>query len=144
VQFARAVNCFVRADRFSLKSINIIDVIAVLVVLSWKSNTFHENPMAQHIRVVRRGRGRGGGRGRQHRSRQILTLVVAETIAASSGVGYMTMNAREFLQTANPDLPERFRRGTPLNEPDRATFYGGGEAGYADYPFLKPELSAAT
>jgi sulfonate transport system permease protein len=28
-----------------------------------------------------------------------LTLVVAETIAASSGIGYMTMSAREFLQT---------------------------------------------
>src|ERR1700677_3621566 len=28
-----------------------------------------------------------------------LTLVVAETISASSGIGYMTMNAREFLQT---------------------------------------------
>ncbi|MEI9902305.1 MAG: aliphatic sulfonate ABC transporter permease SsuC [Hyphomicrobium sp.] len=28
-----------------------------------------------------------------------LTLIVAETIAASSGIGYMTMNAREFLQT---------------------------------------------
>jgi sulfonate transport system permease protein len=26
-------------------------------------------------------------------------LIVAETIAASSGIGYMTMNAREFLQT---------------------------------------------
>ena len=28
-----------------------------------------------------------------------LTLIVAETIAATSGVGYMTMNARDFLQT---------------------------------------------
>ena len=28
-----------------------------------------------------------------------LTLIVAETIAANSGIGYMTMNAREFLQT---------------------------------------------
>jgi sulfonate transport system permease protein len=28
-----------------------------------------------------------------------LTLIVAETISASSGLGYMTMNAREFLQT---------------------------------------------
>ena len=102
--------------------------------------------MAQHIRVVRRGRGRGGGRGRQHRSRQILTLVVAETIAASSGVGYMTMNAREFLQTANPDLPERFRRGTPLNEMNRIAqrFTEAAKPAYADYPFLKPELSAAT
>ncbi len=28
-----------------------------------------------------------------------LTLIVAETIAANSGIGYMTMNAREFMQT---------------------------------------------
>ena len=28
-----------------------------------------------------------------------LTLIVAETISAQSGIGYMTMNAREFLQT---------------------------------------------
>lgn len=28
-----------------------------------------------------------------------LTLIVAETIAATSGIGYMAMNAREFLQT---------------------------------------------
>jgi sulfonate transport system permease protein len=28
-----------------------------------------------------------------------LTLIVAETISASNGIGYMTMNAREFLQT---------------------------------------------
>lgn len=37
---------------------------------------------------------------------------------------------------ANPDLPERLRRGAPLNEPDRATFYGGGAAGYTDYPVV--------
>ena len=28
-----------------------------------------------------------------------LTLIVAETISSSAGIGYMTMNAREFLQT---------------------------------------------
>ncbi|SDT93579.1 sulfonate transport system permease protein [Verrucomicrobium sp. GAS474] len=28
-----------------------------------------------------------------------LTLIVAETVASSSGIGYMSMNAREFLQT---------------------------------------------
>lgn len=28
-----------------------------------------------------------------------LTLIVAETIAANSGIGYMAMNAREFMQT---------------------------------------------
>ena len=37
---------------------------------------------------------------------------------------------------ANPDLPERFRRGAPLNEADRATFYTPGQRGYTDYPML--------
>jgi N-ethylmaleimide reductase len=40
------------------------------------------------------------------------------------------------LYIANPDLPERFRLGTPLNSPDETTFYGGGEKGYIDYPGL--------
>lgn len=40
------------------------------------------------------------------------------------------------LYLANPDLPERLRRGGPFNPPDRKTFYGGGEAGYTDYPSL--------
>jgi N-ethylmaleimide reductase len=39
---------------------------------------------------------------------------------------------------ANPDLPERFRRQAPLNKPDEASFYGGDQKGYTDYPFLKP------
>jgi N-ethylmaleimide reductase len=38
---------------------------------------------------------------------------------------------------ANPDLVQRLRDNAPLNEPDRATFYGGGAAGYTDYPTLK-------
>jgi N-ethylmaleimide reductase len=37
---------------------------------------------------------------------------------------------------ANPDLPERFRRGAALNAPDPATFYGGTDKGYTDYPAL--------
>ncbi|MEB3370503.1 alkene reductase [Saccharopolyspora mangrovi] len=35
---------------------------------------------------------------------------------------------------ANPDLVERLRAGAELNAPDPATFYGGGAAGYTDYP----------
>ena len=38
---------------------------------------------------------------------------------------------------ANPDLPDRFARNAPLNEPDPNTFYGGSEEGYTDYPFLE-------
>lgn len=37
---------------------------------------------------------------------------------------------------ANPDIVERLRTDAPLNELDPATLYGGGEAGYIDYPTL--------
>jgi len=40
------------------------------------------------------------------------------------------------LYIANPDLVERLRTGAPLNVPDRQTFFGGGAAGYTDYPAL--------
>jgi N-ethylmaleimide reductase len=42
------------------------------------------------------------------------------------------------LYIANPDLAERFQLDAPLNKPDTATFYGGGEQGYTDYPFFNP------
>ncbi len=35
---------------------------------------------------------------------------------------------------SNPDLVERLRVGAALNPYDRATFYGGTEVGYTDYP----------
>ncbi|ACT50228.1 alkene reductase [Methylovorus glucosotrophus] len=38
---------------------------------------------------------------------------------------------------ANPDLVERFRQDAPLNAPDQASFYGGTEKGYTDYPTLQ-------
>ncbi|MEZ5542752.1 MAG: alkene reductase [Pseudomonadota bacterium] len=41
------------------------------------------------------------------------------------------------LYIANPDLVERFRAAAALNQPDPATFYGGDEHGYTDYPFLE-------
>ncbi|MDB5634918.1 MAG: NADH:flavin oxidoreductase/NADH oxidase [Tardiphaga sp.] len=44
---------------------------------------------------------------------------------------------------SNPDLVERLRTGAPLNEPDKATFYGGGAKGYTDYPALGEALDAA-
>lgn len=37
---------------------------------------------------------------------------------------------------SNPDLPKRLAANAPLNPPDQTTFYGGGEKGYTDYPFL--------
>jgi N-ethylmaleimide reductase len=44
---------------------------------------------------------------------------------------------------SNPDLVERLKRGAPLNEWDKATFYGGGAKGYTDYPVLGDSLQAA-
>jgi N-ethylmaleimide reductase len=35
---------------------------------------------------------------------------------------------------SNPDLPRRLARGFPLTPYNRATFYGGEETGYTDYP----------
>jgi N-ethylmaleimide reductase len=43
---------------------------------------------------------------------------------------------------ANPDLVARLKIGAPLNEPDRATFYGGGARGYTDYPALESAQAA--
>lgn len=42
---------------------------------------------------------------------------------------------RQFI--ANPDLPQRLRLGASLNDYNRSTFYGGGAAGYIDYPALE-------
>lgn len=36
---------------------------------------------------------------------------------------------------SNPDLVARMQRGFPLEEPDKETFYHGGQKGYIDYPF---------
>ena len=42
---------------------------------------------------------------------------------------------------ANPDLPRRLQLDATLNPHHRPTFYGGGAAGYTDYPAL--DASAA-
>jgi len=42
---------------------------------------------------------------------------------------------RQFI--ANPDLPARLKLGAAINAYDRSTFYGGGAAGYVDYPALE-------
>lgn len=38
---------------------------------------------------------------------------------------------------ANPDLVYRYQHDLPLNEADQATFFGGDEHGYTDYPFAE-------
>jgi len=42
---------------------------------------------------------------------------------------------------ANPDLVHRYKNNLPLNEADQATFYGGDETGYTDYPYAEQEIT---
>ncbi len=63
----------------------------------------------------------------------------AGALLAEDGADAITFG-RLFL--ANPDLPERFRTGAPLNQWDESTFYSPGEKGYTDYPTL-PKTAAA-
>lgn len=65
------------------------------------------------------------------------TATEAEAAIASGTVDAVAFGTA-FL--ANPDLPERFRQGAPLQAPDPATFYTPGPVGYNDYPSLTPRL----
>jgi N-ethylmaleimide reductase len=65
------------------------------------------------------------------------TFEAAETVVASGRADLVSFGST-FL--ANPDLPERFAQGAPLNAPNPATFYGGGVEGYTDYPALAATL----
>jgi N-ethylmaleimide reductase len=81
------------------------------------------------------------------RALPVLGKVFTHTIIANGGYDARLANAAiangeadliafgvPFL--ANPDLPERYLKGTPLNAPDVATFYAGEEKGYVGYPAL--------
>jgi len=54
--------------------------------------------------------------------------------AVETGAADLIAFGRPYI--ANPDLVERLERNAPLNEPQQATFYGGGAEGYTDYPSL--------
>lgn len=55
-------------------------------------------------------------------------------VAIDSGYADAVAFGRPFI--ANPDLVRRLREDAPLNAVDQTTLYGGGDAGYTDYPTL--------
>jgi N-ethylmaleimide reductase len=61
------------------------------------------------------------------------------TKVLSEGAADLIAFGKPFI--SNPDLVERLKRGAPLNEWDKATFYGGGAKGYTDYPTLQTEAA---
>ncbi|KNX38838.1 alkene reductase [Luteipulveratus halotolerans] len=59
-----------------------------------------------------------------------------DTIADDVDAGLADVVSIGARALANPDLAHRLRTGADLNEPDRASFFGGGDEGYVDYPAL--------
>jgi N-ethylmaleimide reductase len=57
-----------------------------------------------------------------------------EAAEAAIALGHADAVAFGRIFISNPDLPRRLRHGFPLTPYNRATFYGGEEAGYTDYP----------
>jgi N-ethylmaleimide reductase len=56
-----------------------------------------------------------------------------ETAEAAIAAGHADAVAFGRIFISNPDLPRRLKHGFPLTPYNRATFYGGEEAGYTDY-----------
>jgi len=82
------------------------------------------NPITQKLRGIFKGTYITNGGYDRDRAERVLERGDADLV--SFGLLFL----------ANPDLPERFSKDAPLNEPDPTTFYGGDERGYTDYPFL--------
>lgn len=61
--------------------------------------------------------------------------------AIESGTVDAVAFGRSFI--ANPDLPRRLFENLPIAEPNRETFYSGGDEGYIDYP-VWDELTVRT
>jgi N-ethylmaleimide reductase len=57
-----------------------------------------------------------------------------ETAEAAISAGHADAIAFGRIFISNPDLPRRLQHGFPLTPYNRATFYGGEEKGYTDYP----------
>jgi N-ethylmaleimide reductase len=61
--------------------------------------------------------------------------------AVASGTADLVAFGKPFI--SNPDLVRRLREDAPLTKWVQATLYGGGAAGYTDYPTLDASLATA-
>ncbi len=95
----------------------------------------HHEPTGQFIQTLRENLGAPGilntGFSR-FTTRETAEALIDEQATDMVSVGRLAL--------ANPDLVDRWRFDTPLNEPDPETFYEGGEQGYTDYPVLEYSL----
>jgi len=59
-----------------------------------------------------------------------------DEIGADVASGLAEVEAYGQMVLANPDFVTRLQANAPINFADRSTFFGGGAAGYTDYPTL--------
>lgn len=71
---------------------------------------------------------------RPGRPRDQIGADVASELADLEAYGQMVL--------ANPDFVARLKAGAPLNEANRASFFGGAALGYTDYPALEAAAAA--
>ncbi len=64
-----------------------------------------------------------------------------DQIGADVASGLADLEAYGQMVLANPDFVARLKAGAPMNEADRASFFGGAAQGYTDYPTLEAATS---
>ena len=60
-----------------------------------------------------------------------------DQVGADVASGLADLEAYGQMVLANPDFVARLKTGAPMNEADRASFFGGTARGYTDYPALE-------
>lgn len=65
-----------------------------------------------------------------------------DRIGADVASGLADLEAYGQLVLANPDFVARVKTDAPMNEADRASFFGGAARGYTDYPALEAATAA--
>ena len=65
-----------------------------------------------------------------------------DQIGADVASGLADLEAYGQMVLANPDFVARVKTAAPMNEADRASFFGGAAQGYTDYPALEAATAA--
>jgi 2,4-dienoyl-CoA reductase-like NADH-dependent reductase (Old Yellow Enzyme family) len=65
-----------------------------------------------------------------------------DQISADVASGLADLEAYGQMVLANPDFVARLKTGAPMNEANRASFFGGAAQGYTDYPALAAAAAA--
>jgi N-ethylmaleimide reductase len=125
-----------------LNSFNDIADSDPIGLITWLAQRLNDLPLA-YLHLMRGdflGRQQGDvlSPAREHFRGVLVSNMGFDAAEAGAAIAAGAVDAVAFGTAflANPDLPERLRRGAPLNAPDPDTFYSPGPVGYTDYPTL--------